>query len=267
MGSIRWLMGVIAVVLTACAGVQQAPAPESRTATAPTGKLRVGFLSSTPLHATKDPSSGEFRGVAVDLGKELARRIGVPFEPVAYSSFSSLMAGAKTGEWDVAMMGINNERASVVDFSAPYMVVEFSYLVPGGSSISSVSDIDRPGVRVAVLEKSSPDVYLSAHSLNATLVRAPTIADMVEWLRAGKVDALFATKAGMLSQAPKLPGSLLLEGRSGGEETGIAIPKGRPGSAAYVRAFVEHAKSEGLVKAAIERADLRGVVVAPLKPN
>src|SRR5687768_4784842 len=110
MGSIQWLMGVIAVVLTACAGVQTAPTPETRTI-APTGKLRVGFLSTTPLHATKDPSSGEFKGVAVDLGKELARRIGVPFEPVAYSSFSSLIAGAKADEWDVAMMGINEERA------------------------------------------------------------------------------------------------------------------------------------------------------------
>ena len=265
MRTIHWLTGIFALMLTSCVGMQTAPTPEARNALAPTGKLRVGFISGSPIHATKDAASGEFKGVAVDLGKELARRVGVPFEPVAYSSVPALIGGATTGEWDVATMGINAERALVVDFTAPYMEVEFSYLVPQGSPISTLSDVDRPGVRIGVVEKSSPDVYLTGTIRSATLVRAPTVAGMAESLRAGRADALFGTKAGMLSQAEKLAGARVLEGRSGGEETGMAIPKGRDLSAAYVRKFVESAKSEGLVKAAIERAALRGVVVAPLK--
>lgn len=261
----HWLIAIFALMLTACAAMQMPPTPEARNALAPTGKLRVGFISGSPIHATRDAASGEFKGVAVDLGKELAGRIGVPFEPVAYSSVPALIAGARTGEWDVATLGINAERASVMDFSAPYMEVEFSYLVRGGSPISSLTDVDRPGVRIAVLRKSSPDVFLSARLRNATLIRVPTIAEMVESLRAGNADALFATRATMLSQAEKLAGSRVLEGRSGGEETGMAVPKGRTLGAAYVRTFVENAKSEGLVKAAIERAALRGVVVAALE--
>ena len=256
---------VLGLLLNGCAGVQTAPTQEEKQALAPTGKLRVGFISGSPIHATKDAASGEFKGVAVDLGKELARRIGVPFEPVAYSSVPALITGAKTGQWDVATMGISTERALLVDFTAPYMEVEFSYLVPKGSPISTLSDVDRPGIRIGVVEKASPDVYLTGTLRSATLVRAPTIAGIVESLRAGRADVLFGTKAGMLSQAEKLAGSRVLEGRSGGEETGIAIPKRRDSSAAYVRKFVESAKSEGLVKAAIERAALRGVVVAPLK--
>jgi len=265
MRTIHLLKAIFALMLTSCVGMQTAPTPEARNALAPTGKLRVGFISGSPIHATKDAASGEFKGVAVDLGKELARRVGVPFEPVAYSSVPALIAGATTGEWDVATMGINAERALVVDFTAPYMEVEFSYLVPQDSPISTLSDADRPGVRIGVVDKSSPDVYLTGTIRSATLVRAPTVAGMVESLRAGRADALFGTKAGMLSQAEKLAGARVLEGRSGGEETGMAIPKGRDLSAAYVRQFVESAKSEGLVKAAIERAALRGVVVAPLK--
>lgn len=257
--------GVAGLVIGGCAGMQTGPSSETRAAVAPTGKLRVGFISGSPIHATKDAASGEFKGVAVDLGKELARRIGVPFEPVAYSSVPALIAAAKTGQWDVATMGINTERALLVDFTAPYMEVEFSYLVPQGSAISTLSDVDRPGIRIGVVEKSSPDVHLTGTIRNATLVRAPTIAGMVESLRAGRADVLFGTKAGMLSQAETLAGSRVLEGRSGGEETGMAIPKKNDLGAAYVRQFVESAKSEGLVKAAIERAALRGVVVAPLK--
>lgn len=266
MRTIRWLLtAVLALMLTGCAGVQTGPTQEQSKALAPTGKLRVAFLATTPIHGTKDPASGEFQGPAIDLGKEMARRIGVQFEAVAYTSFPPVLAGAKSNEWDIAMMGIASERAQIVDFTAPYMVVEFGYLVPSGSSISTLTDIDKQGVRIAVLEKSSPDAYLSRTLQRATLVRVSTIASMVESLKAGTADALFATKAGMLSQSAKVPGSRLLEGRSGGEETAIAVPKGRQLGAAYASQFVEEAKSDGLVKAALERAGLRGVVVAPLK--
>lgn len=263
MRAIRRLAVILALVLAGCAGPRTAPTPDARSALAPTGKLRVGFISGSPIHATKDAASGEFRGVAVDLGKEMARRLGVSFEPVAYTSVPALIAGAKTGEWDVATMGISTERASVVDFTAPYMEVEFSYLVPPGSRITTLADVDRPGVRIGVVEKSSPDAYLASTMRSATLVRSSTIADMVESLRAGRADVIFGTKAGMYSQAEKLAGSRVLEGRSGGEKAGMATPKGRDYSAAYARKFVESAKSEGLVEAAIERAALRGVVAAP----
>lgn len=261
----HWVMATIfGLLLTGCAGISSAPTPEARQALAPTGKLRVGFLLN-PIHGTKDAASGEFKGVAVDLGKELARRAGVPFEPVAYSTVTALLAGAKTGEWDVTMIGISAERALVMDYTAPYMVVEFAYLVPTGSPIAKLSDVDRAGVRIGVVEKGSPDAFLTGTVRNATLVRVPTYAALVGLLPAGSADALFSLQTGLLSEAEKSAGTRVLEGRSGGESTGMATPKGRDRSGAYLRQFVELAKSEGLVKAAIERAALRGVVVAPLQ--
>jgi polar amino acid transport system substrate-binding protein len=256
---------ILALILGACATAHWEVTPEQKQALAPTGKLRVGFLSTTPIHATKDAVSGEFKGPAVDLGREMARRIGVEFEPVAYTSLPPVLAGAKSGEWDIALIGVNPERAELVDFTPPYMIVEFGFLVPGGSSIATSLDVDRTGVRIGVLEKSSPDAYISRMVKHASLVRAPTIAGMVELVKAGKVDVLYATKAGMLNEAAKIPGARVLDGALGGEETAIAIPKGRQLGVAYARRFVEASKSEGLVAAAIERAGLRGVVVAPTK--
>lgn len=265
MRAAHWFItGILGFLISGCASIQTSPTPETRQALAPTGKLRVGFLVTAPTHAIKDPASGELKGPAVDLGREMARRLGVPFEPVAHTSFPPVLAGAKSGEWDIAMMGISSEREQIVDFTAPYMIVGFGYLVPSGSSISTLADVDRPRVRIAVLQKSSPDAYLSRALRNATLVRLPTLAEMVQSLRAGRAHAAYGTKAGMLSQSEKLPGSRVIEDR-GGEETAIAVPKGRQLAAAYARQFVEAAKSEGLVKAAIEKAALRGVVVAPIK--
>jgi polar amino acid transport system substrate-binding protein len=266
MRTFYWLItGFFAITLLGCAGVRTDSLQEQRQALAPTGKLRVGFLATTPIHATKDAASGEFKGPAVDLGKEMARRIGVQFEPVAYTSIAPILAGAKSGEWDVATIGINSDRAQLVDFTAPYMVVEFAFLVPSGSSLSTSADVDKPGIRIAVLEKSSPDAYLSRTLQHATVVRVSTIGSMLELLKRGKADALYATKANMLSESAKIPGSRVLEGRFGGEETAFAVPKGRQLGAAYAREFVEEFKTAGLVKGAIERAGLRGVVVAPLQ--
>ena len=266
MRATHWLIaGMLGVVFGGCASIQTSPTPEARQALAPTGKLRVGIFVINPIHAIKDPASGELKGPAVDLGKELARRIGVPFEAVAYSSIAPLLAGAKSGEWDVATMGISAEREQLVDFTAPFMLVEFGYLVPGGSSISTSANVDKPGVRIAVVEKGSPDAYLTRTLRQASLVRLPAAPDIIESLRAGRVDAVYAIKAVVLAQSEKLPGSSVLEDKLGGEGTGIAIQKGRGLGAEYVRQFVEDAKSEGLVKAAIERAALRGVIVAPVR--
>jgi len=266
MRATHWFItGILGFLISGCASVQTSPTPETRQALAPTGKLRVGFLVTNPTHAIKDPATGEAKGPAVDLGKEMARRLGVPFESVAYTSFPPILAGAKSGAWDVAMMGMTSEREQIVDFTAPYMVVQFGYLLPSAASISTLADVDRPGVRIAVLEKGTPDVYLTRTIKRAAVVRLPTIAEMVQALHAGRADAVYGTVASMLNQSEKLPGSRVLEDRFGGEETAIAVPKGRQLGAAYARQFVEDAKAEGLVKSAIEKAALRGVVVAPFK--
>ncbi|HYG54619.1 MAG TPA: transporter substrate-binding domain-containing protein [Burkholderiales bacterium] len=253
----------LVLLLNGCAGTSPSNSAQAREALAPTGKLRAGFLATAPTHAVKDPASGELRGPAMDLGRELARQLGVPFEAVPYTSFPPLLEGAKSGAWDVAFMGTSAERAQVVDFTPPYMIVQFSYLVPKDSALGSPADIDRAGVRIAVLEKSSPDAHLSRTVRNATIVRLPTLGETVQAIAAGGAHAAFGTKAGMLAQAAKVPGSRVLDGEFGGEETAMALPKGRAGAAAHARDFVEAAKAGGLVKAAIDKAQLRGVVVAP----
>src|SRR5437868_9319396 len=165
---------MLAVLLTGCAGISTAPTPEARQALAPTGKLRVGLQLGSPHNVIADPVTGEMKGVGFDLGKELAGRMGVPFEPVLYPSVGALLEGGKSGAWDVAFVGFSPARAKEWDFTALHLQIEFGYLVPAGSSISEMADVDRVGVRVAVQEKSQPDVFISRTLKNATLVRGPS---------------------------------------------------------------------------------------------
>ena len=254
---------VVGLFVAGCAGVQGGMSAETRAALAPTGKLRVAFLSA-PIYATKDPATGEPRGVAVDLGKDLAQRVNVPFEAVVYPTFPELMSGAKSGQWDVALMGVDAERAKVVDFSAPFMNVEQGFLLRAGATITSASAVDATGVRVGVLEKSSLDALLSQRLKNATIVRAKTLAENYALLDAGKADVVAGTKPALFTAASSRPGTQVLDGGLPSDQIGMAVPKGRdPAGAAYVGRFIEEAKAAGQVRSAIERAGLRGVVVAP----
>jgi polar amino acid transport system substrate-binding protein len=173
----HWLAtAILGLLLIGCADMRAAPSPEARQALAPTGKLRVGLQLGSPHNVIPDSASGEMKGVAFDLGKELARRIDVPFEPVMYPSVGALLDGGKSGAWDVAFVGFSPARAKEWDFTALHMELEFGYLVPGGSSISTMADVDRPGVRVAVQEKSQPDIFISRTLKSAAVVRASSLA-------------------------------------------------------------------------------------------
>ncbi|HXU56647.1 MAG TPA: transporter substrate-binding domain-containing protein [Casimicrobiaceae bacterium] len=258
----RLITAGIGLLLAGCMTIDTAPTAEVRQALAPTGKLRVALQLGSPHNVIRDPVSGEMKGVGYDLGKELARRVGVPFEPVFYPSVGALLDAGKAGAWDVAFVGFSPARAKEWDFTALHMEVEFGYLVPGGSSISTMADVDRPGIRVAVQEKSQPDIFLSRTLKNGIVVRASSLAGTVDVLRSGRADAIFSIKPSLFEISNQLPGSKVLDGQPGIDPHAMALPKGRDPALAYARRFIEEAKSSGLVKAAIERAGMRGAAVA-----
>ena len=262
----HWLLAaMLGLLLSGCAGIRTtaAPTPEVRQTLAPTGKLRVALQQGNALNVTKDPVYGEMKGLGFDLGKELAHRMGVPFEPVLYPSIGALLESGRSGAWDVAHFGFSPGRAKEFDFAPVHLEVEFGYLVPSGSSISTMADVDRPGIRLAVQEKSGPDAFFTASLKNATLVRAPSNPGALEALKSGSADGMGSIKPILFDLSNQLPGSRVLEGRPGIDPHAMAMPKGRDRAMPYLRQFMEDAKSQGLVKAAIDRAGLRGVAVAP----
>lgn len=261
---VSWIVTTgMALLLTGCGAMQTLPTPEERQALTPAGKLRGAFLANQPIHATKDSASGELKGVAIELGSELARRLQVSFEPVIYPTAVALLGSAKSGDWDIIFTGIVPDRMKDMDFSAPYLQIEMGFLVRGDSPLLRAADVDKPGVRIAVLQRGSSDVILTSTLKAATLIRNPTVADAVDLLRTGKADAVGALKTFLYPSSAKVPGSRVLEGGYGYEVIGIGVPKGRELSARYVRKFVDDAKSSGLVKAAVDRAAQRGLMAAP----
>src|SRR4029078_7069428 len=171
-----WFFAVVVGLLIAgCASVASAPAQEDRQALAPTGRLRVALYTGAPASIVQGATLDESKGVGFDLGKELARRIGVPFEPVVYPSPGAIMGGLKSGEWDLAFFGPTPERDSVLNFTEPLLVIEHGYLVPAGSTISTIDAFDRPGVRIGAPQGVSVNAFLKRALKNATVVASASV--------------------------------------------------------------------------------------------
>jgi polar amino acid transport system substrate-binding protein len=239
--------------------------PDMQQVLAPTGKLRVGLYPGTPTSILPDAPSGGPRGVGYDLGKEFARRLGVPYEPVVFSKNAEVLEAVKTAQVDMAFTNASAERARDMDFGSPYLEIELGYLVSQKSAISTPADIDKPGVRVGVTRGSSSDGVLSRDLKSAEVVRAVTVGAAADMMAAGQLDAFATNKATLYEMAEKLPGARVLDGHWGVERHAIAIPKGRDQGRAFVEKFTSDAKSEGLIEAAIARAGLRGAMTSESK--
>jgi polar amino acid transport system substrate-binding protein len=238
-------------------------APAVRAGLAPTGTLRAGINYGNFILATKDLGSGESRGVAIDLTRALAQRLDVPFQLVAYTSVAAMVDAAKTGAWDIAFLGIDPAREGEISFSAAYLEIEATYLVPAGSTLRAVAEVDREGVRVAAPARANYELFLSRSLKRAQLVRAPNAEAAFELLATGKADALAGLKQALIALVDKLPDSRMLDGQFMKVPQAVGVPRGRDAALAYVRGFVEEAKTSGLVARAIEKTGARGVSVAP----
>ena len=245
------------------AGPALASDPETRLILAPTGVLRAGLYPGTPTSILPDAASGEPRGVGYALGKELARRLGVPYEPVVFAKNAEVLAAVKSGEVDVAFTNATTARARDMDFGPPYLEIDLGYLVPRGSAMTKPTEMDAAGLRIGVTAGSSSDAALSRDFKHAEIVRAATFDVAIEMMSAGAISAYATNKATLFEMAEKLPGSRVLDGRWGTERHAIAIPKGREQAIAFIRQFTNEVKSEGVVGTAIARAGLRGATAAP----
>jgi len=254
-----FLIGGVALA-AALAGCVTAPgpAPEVRQALAPTGTLRVAVYPGSPTSMLRTAGSDEMRGLSVELGRELARRLGVPAEIVVFQRVAEVVEALKGGRADFTITNATPARAQDVDFTPPLLALELGYLALPGSPVQLLADVDRPGVRIGVSQGSSSQAALTRELKQARLVPAPSLQAAAEMLQRHDIDAFATNKAILHELAGNVPGARVLDGRWGLEHLAIAVPKGRGVAAEYLRAFADAARSEGLVRAAAERAGLRG---------
>jgi polar amino acid transport system substrate-binding protein len=245
-----------AALLLLAAGAAAPASNELRKELAPTGTLRAAINYNNPLLARRDAVSGELSGLAVDLSRELARRVGVPLELIPFDAAGRITGSATNSTWDVGYLAIDPRRANDIEFTAAYVELEGTYLLPAGSSLQRIEDVDREGVRIAVTAESAYDLFLSRELKHAQIVRAVNTPQSVELMLEQKLDAVAAVRTALVTATKHLPGSHVLSGHFMTIPQAAGVPKGRPAAARYVSEFIEEMKASGFVAGTLKKYGL-----------
>ncbi len=229
------------------------------------GKVRIALFSG---QYTKDPVTGEMKGVWADVARAFAARVGVQLVLVEHSTPPKMVECLKANACDLGFLGYDPARAADVEgFSPPFIEFDYTYLVPAGSSIRSVADADRLGLRVAVVQAHASTLTLTRVRKQAELMSVDTPESAFELLRTGRVDAWASARQVLADYSAQLPGSRVLEDRYGVNRAAVVVAKGKAARLAYISEFIEEIKASGFVRQAIMRSGWRGVRVAPPQPT
>jgi polar amino acid transport system substrate-binding protein len=232
--------------------------PAVRSELAPSGTLRVGLNHGNFLLVTPGSSATDPRGVAPDLARELARRLGVPIAFSKFETAGALGDAVRTDVWDVAFLGAEPQRATEIAFTAAYLEIPATYLVPAGSTIRTIADVDREGVRIAVAEKSAYELWLSRNITRAKLVLTKGIDASYNAFVNDKLEVLSGLRPRLLTDVQKLPGARILDGQFTAVQQAVGTPKKNAAAFAFLRDFVEESKKNGLIASLIERHGVVG---------
>ena len=226
---------------------------------APTSTLRAAINQGNTVLAQKGPN-GEARGITVDLARELARRLGLPIELVTFDAAGKVFEAMKRGVWDIAFLAVEPVRAAEIDFTAPYVVIEGTYMVPKDSALKAIGDVDAAGVRIGVNKGSAYDLYLTRTLKHAALVRGD---DGVGLFKRDKLEAAGGVRQPLEAYARKDPGVRVMDGRFMAIQQAMGMPKGRSKAHAYLKTFIEEMKASGFCADALKRRNQPDAVVAP----
>jgi len=253
------LMTINLLCFSVATDAQISSSQDLRESLAPTGKLRASLYLGGPTNVIVHPTTGEMKGVGYEIGKELARRLGIPYEPVIYKTPKLLVDDIESDNWDVAFIARSSTREKIMKFSETYLSLEQGFLVPTDSSIKTMEEVDRPGIRVGVPAGGSVISRVAGVLSDEKLVEVgmPRAAAL---MRSGAVDVFSANKGNLYQISDQLPGSRVLDGYFSVDEFALGIPTGRKIEMSLLNEFIEEIKSQGLIEAASKRAGVRGVV-------
>jgi polar amino acid transport system substrate-binding protein len=225
---------------------------------APHGVLRAAINMGNFLLVTGKTPSGDPAGVSPDMARAIADKLGVPVKYVPFARPGELADAVGTDAWDIGLIGAEPARAEKIAFTPAYVEIEATYLVPAGSPIQTLEEVDRAGVRIAVTARSAYDLWLERNIKHATLVRGQSQANTIELFERDKLEALAGLRPGLLTDVEKMPGARILDGQFTAVQQAVGTARANTAGAAFLQAFVADAKASGLVASLIEKHGVKG---------
>ncbi|WP_374929748.1 ABC transporter substrate-binding protein [Kytococcus sedentarius] len=190
------------------------------------GKLTVcSDIPYEPFEYEDESAESGYAGFDIDLTSEIAKGLDLELA-VKDADFSGLQSGLalNSGQCDMvaSAMTITEDRKKNLGFSDGYYDSLQSLLVPEGSDIKAIGDLD--GKKVGVQQATSGEAYAQENASGAQLVALPSNAEMVQAIKAGQVDALLQDKP-VNEEIASTGGYQVVEEYDTGETYGFATKK------------------------------------------
>jgi polar amino acid transport system substrate-binding protein len=228
-------------------------------ALAPSGVLRAAINLGNPVLA--QGTSAAPTGVTIDIGREIAARLGIGVEFVCFDAARDSLAALLTGRADICFLGIEPARAGEVAFTAPYVLIEGVYAVPDGSALATVADVDGPGVRIGVKRGSAYDLFLSRTLRHAEVVRG---VEGTEVFLAENLEVAAGVREPVTEFVGSHPGIRLIEGRFMEIRQAVGTTKAkRPDTIGFLHKLVEDLKASGFIADSLRRSGQTAAVAPP----
>jgi len=233
-----------------------------RSQLAPTGVLRAGInLSNFLLVTSRDEASGEVQGVSPAIASLIATKLGVPIKMITYPGPGPL--ADDINNWDIGNIANETERAKTIQFSSAYCNIQATYLVQSNSSIKSIADVDKPGVRIVTKARSAYDLWLTENIKEATIIRTKNIQESFQEFSENGYEVLSGLRPKLIEEAERLPGSRILPGSFTVIGQCVGCRRGLPEAARFIEETVSEAKSSGMVDTWIRDFGVEGKLSTP----
>lgn len=236
--------------------------PEIVRVLAPGGTLRAGINMSNGLLVSERTAEGGPAGVSPSLAAIIAQALGLGIAYVPYPNPGALADAAARDEWDIALIGAEPQRAEVIAFTPAYSEIEATYLVPANSPLQAIDEVDQPGRRIAVAERTAYGLWLDRHIKHAELNRIAGVEASRELFLSGGFDALAGLRPRLISDAATIDGARVLPGRFMSVQQAIGVPRAKDAALPWLEDFVAAARGEGLIAKLIARFGVKGLTVA-----
>src|SRR3954466_8088422 len=222
---------------------------------APTGKLRVGVVFA-PVMSTffviKD-EAGKPKGVTVDIGEALAKKLNLPVEFVLYPNSGQVADAVESGAVDVGFMPVDEQRRKRLAIGPDYVRAESTYMVTAASGAKSVEDVDKPGMRVIGIANTTTIRAAERTLKNTTISAVTSVDDAMAAMKEGKAEAFALGRDSLPPYVEQVPGARITDGHFQQMGIAIATQKGKPQALAAITDFMNEAKKDGTVRKALDR--------------
>ena len=223
---------------------------------APKNVLRIGINMSNFLLVSKDSTFSKPEGLSPEIGKLLAKELGINYEFVTFKNPGLLADAIDYDKWDVGNFAYEKKRAEIIDFSNPYVNIDANFLLRKNSEINQNNDVDNKNNKIAVVNRSAYDLWLSDNYKKAKIIRAKTIIETHNLFYNQDVNILAGLKPKLLEELNNNNEFKLIDEPFTFIKQSIGIKKGKTKAIDFINNFVSKKIKDGTIKSLLEKYGL-----------